>query len=53
MPDLRSVVTAVFGLFCRGVKILWQVVKILPSVFTVTCYPCKEFHVTGKGDGKI
>jgi len=45
--------TAVAGLFCRGVKILWQVVRILPSHFEVMCSPYKEFHVTGKYDGKI
>ena len=37
-------------LFC---KILRQVVKILPSHFTVTCYPYKKVHVITKSDGKI
>ena len=27
--------------------------KMLPSHFTVTCYPYKEVHVTAKCDGKI
>ena len=45
--------TAVAELFCRGCKILRQVVRILPSHFLVTCYPYKEVHVTAKCDGKI
>ena len=35
-------------LFWRGCKILQQDVRILPSHFTVTCYPYKEVHVTAK-----
>ena len=38
-------------LFWRGCKILRQDVRILPSHFTVTCYPYKEVHVTAKCDG--
>ena len=45
--------TAVAKLFWRGCKILRQDVRILPSHFTVTCYPYKEVHVTAKCDGKI
>jgi len=48
-----STITAVAGLFCRGAKIIWHIVRILPSYFTVTCYPYKEIHVTAKGDSKI
>ena len=40
-------------LFWRGCKILRQDVRILPSHFTVTCYPYKGVHVTAKCDGKI
>ena len=45
--------TAVARLFSRGVKIIWQVVRILPSPFPVTCSPYKEIHVTAKGDSMI
>ena len=45
--------TAMAELFCRGCKILWHVVKILPSHFMVTCYPYKEVQMTTKCDGKI
>jgi len=40
--------TVVAGLFCWGVKILGQVVRILPSLFAVTCSSYEEIHVTGK-----
>ena len=48
-----NILTAVAELFWRGCKILRQEVRILPSHFTVTCYPYKEVHVTAKCDGKI
>ena len=50
----RTIVSLLWpNYFAGGCKILWHIVKILPSHFMVTCYPYKEVHVTAKCDGKI